>query len=130
MENKISKEGWEVVNIEERVDSFNQQTVIDKIQMLLKKNKAKIVLNMHQVHFISLPVIKFLSETAKELRTHEGSLALVGISEKLKRQIGIYASLDNLMFCRSEEEIDHLDLRLNQVNQGLVSSGPTSEIIS
>lgn len=95
---------WVVVSISDRVDSFNHSELADKIQGAAEQGK-NVAFNLATAKFLSLPSIKYISELARELEGSGRQVALVGPSEKLKRQIHVYAGLDKMKLLRSELDL-------------------------
>lgn len=97
----IRKEAdWTVVDINDRVDSFNQDAFRYKLQALLDAKVDSIAFNLAPTYFLSFTSIKALGDVAKNLRQSGGRAVLLAPSEKLKRQIDVYASLDDLEVVR------------------------------
>lgn len=91
---------WTVVDINDRVDSFNHEGFKHKLQGILDAKTDSVAFNLAPTYFLSLPSIKALSEAAKNLRQNGGRAVLLAPSEKLKRQIDVYASLEDLEVVR------------------------------
>lgn len=97
----IRKEAeWTVVDINDRVDSFNHDAFRLKLQGLLDADVDSIAFNLAPTNFLSMPSIKAMGEVAKNLRQKGGRVVLLAPSEKLKRQVNVYASLDDLEVIR------------------------------
>lgn len=83
----IRKEAeWTVVDINDRVDSFNNDAFKHKLQGLLDEKVDSIAFNLAPTYFLSFASIKALGEVAKNLRLSGGRAVLLAPSEKLKRQ--------------------------------------------
>ena len=97
----IRKEAeWTVVDINDRVDSFNQNAFREKLQGILDSKADSIAFNLAPTQFLSFSSIKAMGEVAKNLRQKGGRAVLLAPSEKLKRQIDVYTSLDDLEVVR------------------------------
>lgn len=92
------------MNISERLDTFNYELTKREISGKIQLGPKQVAVNLKQTRFLSLPVIKLLSEMAEDLSNTGGQMALVTPSEKLKRQFRIYASLSPCVFSRSEKD--------------------------
>lgn len=93
----VRKNDWYYVPAPGRLDAFNFELTKNRLEEL-SKSANKIALDVSSAHFVSIPMIKLIHSLASELARKGGRLALVGTTEKLKRQIHIFASLDPLTF--------------------------------
>lgn len=114
----IRKEAeWTVVDINDRVDSFNHNSFKRKLDHVLESHADSVAFNLEPTQFLSLPSIKAMGEIAKAVRQNGGRAVLLAPSEKLKRQIDIYASLDDLEVVRDpgmlfkNSPVRHLDFK-------------------
>lgn len=98
--------GWALVSLQERVDSFNYDQVRGEIEALIASGRTQVAVDLAKAKFLSVPSIKYLSSLADVLRSQGGQLALLCPSEKLKRQIDIYASLDKMRLFRTLNDLD------------------------
>jgi len=107
MTQKVQKlsNGWHIFTLVERIDSFNQASIMQEIQDLCDQGCKTLAIDMSDARFISFPLIRFLWDMATEMKKLGGELALLSPSEKLKRQFSIYASLDDVRIYRSLEEL-------------------------
>ena len=97
----IRKEAdWTVVDINDRVDSFNHSSFKQKLDGVLASEVDSIAFNLAPTQFLSYPSIRAMGEMAKIIRQKGGRAVLLAPSEKLKRQISVYASLDDLEVVR------------------------------
>ena len=93
--NESQKQEWVYIPAPGRLDAFNFEIAKSEIEEAATKSK-QIALDVSGAQFISIPMIKFIHSIARELVKRGGRMALVGPTEKLKRQIRIFASLDPL----------------------------------
>ena len=84
---------WSLCSGPRRIDAFNFNEFKTLIESSILQGEKWVALDFSKTEFMSILSIKFLSEVAEQLISREGGLALVAPSEKLKRQISIYASL-------------------------------------
>lgn len=98
--------GWALVSLEERIDSFNYEQVRADIDALIASGRTQVAVDLAKAKFLSVPSIQYLSSLADVLRSQGGQLALLCPSEKLKRQIDIYASLDKMRLFRTLNDLD------------------------
>ena len=96
---------WVIISIAGRIDSFNFGEFKSLFHKLIQAGQKRLVVDLAQAKFLGLPTIKFLNEIALQLQETGGHLALLSASEKLKRQIHIYASLNPMRLVRSREEL-------------------------
>lgn len=95
---------WATLKLEEKIDAFNFPAVKSKVDGLVGEGIDYLAIDVSSVRFMSLPCIKFLAGVGVLLAERGGRLALVGLSEKLKRHMEIYATLDSIMVFRSQDE--------------------------
>lgn len=96
---------WSILTVNGRLDAFNFDTFCLKFEELLNLGKNHIVVDLSQARFLSLPSIKYLNHMAAKMSKIGGRMALMSASEKLKRQIDIYASLNQIWVVRSTHEL-------------------------
>ena len=102
----LDKNGWFIERLGERIDSFNQNEFRAKIEQIFEQGHRKIALDLQQTKFLSLPSIRIIVDWAERLRRQGGDMLLIAPSEKLKRQIGIFGSLDRIIMARSTDLAD------------------------
>jgi anti-anti-sigma factor len=100
-----SERDWVIVAISGRIDSFNQSHFYGQVKDLVNQGKRRVAIDLTHAKFLSLPSIKWLCSLALELKDQGGQVALLSASEKLKRQIDIYASLEPLQVLRSSADL-------------------------
>ena len=87
------------------MDAFNYKEFKSEMDKVVKeKSHHNVAIHLSQTEFISMPSIKYFSGVAEEIVQNGGKFALVGIPEKIKRQIDIFASLKPMLIFRSEED--------------------------
>lgn len=91
----IQKKNWFYVPAPGRLDAFNFELTKTELEALAAEAK-QIAIDVSSAHFVSIPMIKFIDSLARDLVRRGGRLALVGPTEKLKRRINTFASLDPL----------------------------------
>ena len=96
---------WTVLTPTNRVDAFNKSTFEDDINGVIGDGQKRVAIDFSNLKFLSYPSIKFLSAKAETLKKEGGTLALCSASEKLKKQISIYATLENMMVFRSKHDL-------------------------
>ncbi|MCB0385430.1 MAG: STAS domain-containing protein [Bdellovibrionales bacterium] len=97
---------WTVIAVVDRVDSFNFDDLKSQLEKLLGRGEMHLVLDLEQAQFLSLPCIKYFAEVAGRLISGGGQFALLSPSEKLKRQINIFASLDEMKLFRTRRDLE------------------------
>ena len=99
---KEAIQGWIPVTFSSRVDAFNVGRFKDSLTSFSTDHK-KLALDMREVQFVNFEAIKHIHQVAIEMEDRGAELALVGPTEKLKRQVSLFASLDPIrVFSRSE----------------------------
>ncbi|MCB9025549.1 MAG: STAS domain-containing protein [Bdellovibrionaceae bacterium] len=103
---EVSKnKSWVIFLIKDRLDESNFKEFTSEMDKIVQeKSNPNIALQMSEIEFLSLPTIKYFSVIAEGLVKKGGKFALVGVSEKIKRQIDIFASLKPMLVFRSEED--------------------------
>lgn len=96
---------WVIVSINNRIDSFNCDELMSTLDAVMRESQKNLAFDLGKVKFLSLPSIKYMSSLADSLQRFGRQVALVAPSEKLKRQIYVYAGLDNIKLYRSEQEL-------------------------
>lgn len=82
-------ENWFGVKVSGRLDAFNDRRIADQLkQMMMGKNQ--IVLDLEACDFMSLQMLRFISDANKEIRKKGGELALVSLNHNIRRQIEIF----------------------------------------
>ncbi len=99
------REGWRIVRVSGRVDSFNYQYLTKEIYELVNQGDLKIVVNLEEVKFLSMPSMKFLTNTSDLLRVKGGELALLGAQVPVKRHLEVFADLKKIKVADTFEEI-------------------------
>lgn len=97
---------FQVFTLEGRVDSFNFDDVKNALLGLASKHAHGLAVNLEKAEFLSIPFIKLMAEVADKLKAQDARLALVAPTEKIKRQIDIFASLDDMVIYRSRQHMD------------------------
>lgn len=87
------KRDWIYIPAPGRWDAFNFETSKTEIEQIATEY-SQIAIDVTDAHFISIPMIKFIHSLAQEITRKGGRFALVGTTEKLKRQFHIFASLE------------------------------------
>lgn len=88
---------WAEVFVPSRIDAFTFKEFKNQVEEKLSSGEKFLAMNFTDTEFLSLLTIKFIISVAEELLNSKGQMALVGVSEKLKRQIGIYASIEPIL---------------------------------
>jgi anti-anti-sigma factor len=101
----VQKGKWLLLELEGRVDSSNSERLRSKIEAARAEGHRFFILDLQRTIFLGLPFIKFLTSLGVELRKAQGELALVRLSEKLKRQIYIFGTLDSIRIVRNVSEL-------------------------
>ena len=103
---------WKLINLGERVDSFNFHETKSFFDSLVKPG-ALIVIEVKQTKFLSLATYKYLADLAKHLKQQNGQLAFFGATEKLKVQMGLLSSTENILLVK---HLEHLPIYSQNLN--------------
>ncbi|MCB0419681.1 MAG: STAS domain-containing protein [Bdellovibrionales bacterium] len=103
----------QILKLSGRVDSFRFDEVKDQIAKYVDEGPEAVALDLSNVDFLSLAIIKFFGEVAHSLQLEGRELILLGLSEKLKRQVDLYASLDGMMIYRNAGDWKHQTTHLS-----------------
>lgn len=95
---------WKLINLGERVDSFNFHETQRFFDSLVKPG-ALVVIDVKQTRFLSLATYKYLAELALRLKSQNGQLAFWGATEKLKVQMGLLSSTENIILVKHLEQL-------------------------
>ncbi len=96
---------WSIVQIHNRVDAFNYAELMEKVNGIIKSQQTHLAFDLTRTNFLSLPSIKLMSSLASSLEKEGRQVALLAPSEKIKRQIDIYASLEKLRLFKTSEDL-------------------------
>lgn len=97
--------GWIIQRLGERIDSFNQDEFKSDMEGVLEKGALLVALDLQNTKFLSFPCIQMIVAWAGRLRSQGGRMMLIAPSEKLKRQIFIYGSLDHLIVTKAQDSV-------------------------
>ena len=101
----LEKNGWKILTIEDRVDAFNTPSLVGQVESILDSQSPFLILNLETTSFMSIPFIKTMASWAQRMKKKALPIVLLRPSEKIKRQIDIFASLDLFYVARTEEEL-------------------------
>ncbi len=102
---QMNPQEWTIVLVKSRVDSFNQEALIQEIKDLRAAGHKRIALDLKANRFLSFPVILACVDAARELAEADGGFALVACPQKTKRHFEIYGSLKHIKIVRFAEEL-------------------------
>lgn len=97
--------GWHVIVAKSRVDSFNHDALIELLRRAQEQQERRIALDLRATRFLSLAMIQFLVQFAKELAAEGGQFALIAPAEKTKRHFEIYGSLAHITIFREAQSL-------------------------
>lgn len=97
------QKNWVVVTLPERIDAFNLPELKD-LAPDLKHGAKLLALNVKDTRFLSLPTIKILHSIACEIVRLGGRVVLLAPTEKIKRQIDIFASIEPMTIFSTIEQ--------------------------
>ncbi|MGE0764639.1 MAG: STAS domain-containing protein [Bdellovibrionales bacterium] len=122
------EKNWAVMVVEGRLDSFNFDPFCRQLNELVQSGRNRIALDLSGARFLSLPSIKYLTTFAEELEKAGGNFALLAASEKLKRQIDVYATLNPMKVVRNLEQLHNWDPQVSPLRSPAVPSKAHAEV--
>lgn len=97
-------QSWIVVDLGERVDSFNFAQVRSYFESLVHPG-SMVAINVKQTKFLSLAMYQYIAQFADLLKQDRGQLAVLGATEKMKHQMGLLASVKNILIVKRREDL-------------------------
>lgn len=91
---------WALVPMPLRIDAFNLSVIEERIQKAVALSQ-QLALDLTNTQFLSVPFILGLHRKAEQLRLSGGELILIGVGERIKKQVHVYASLEPMQIVRS-----------------------------
>jgi anti-anti-sigma regulatory factor len=85
----VLRPGWAGLKISGRVDAFNDRRIIQTIESSVGASQS-IALDLSNCEFLSLQMLKFLSDINRQLGRNGGELGLVRPTHNVRRQIEIF----------------------------------------
>ena len=104
-----SKDGIEVVNVEDEIDIYTAPRLRELLIDLAGKNTCHLVVNLDKVGFLDSTGLGVLAGGLKRVRAHDGSLDLVCTQQRilkifkitgLTKVFGIYETVDQAIAAR------------------------------
>jgi anti-anti-sigma regulatory factor len=102
----ITRPGWLGLKISGRVDAFNDRQIIQAFERSVGTS-ARVALDLSACEFLSLQMLKFLSELNRELGRKGGELALVRPNHNVRRQIEIFLGTKNFRVFGSIDDLQN-----------------------
>lgn len=87
------KNNWAYAAFPERIDAFNFQELKQALCDISRGSKL-VAFDFSVTRFVSLPAIKHLHVLASDIVKSGGRVVLLAPTEKIKRQIDIFASIE------------------------------------
>lgn len=82
--------GWLGLKISGRVDAFHDRKLIQLLEQQNLQNAHRVALDLSEAEFLSLQVLKYISQLNRELGQKGGELALLSPRHNIRRQIEIF----------------------------------------
>lgn len=89
----LSVQQWNLIRFPDRIDALNVQAFVSAIENQVEAN-TRIAFDMRHVEFINYQALRYLYQVANEMNQTGGQVALVGPSEKMKRQFTLFTSIE------------------------------------
>jgi len=103
---KNSVENFAILNLEGRLDSFNYESLKDKVNTLLKMGNVRLVLDLSSVNFIAVPTLIFIIKLSKQLKKKpKGQLYALNLNSDLKDHFEKVRGLESVVCISSLTEI-------------------------
>lgn len=96
---------WWILKLNGRLDSFVQDQVTRLIDHGISEGKAQIVLDLKDVAFVGLPLIKWFANKNQELRNSGGELVILGANSLVSRHLTTYNAHNKVKLCRNLDEL-------------------------
>ncbi len=96
---------WSIQNAPERIDAFNFEEFKVASEELYSDGQRWLAYDFNSTRFLSLMSIIYIAQLADKLMLKGGALALIRPSEKITKQIGIYASLKSITIVDSPSKL-------------------------
>lgn len=93
---------WELLKFPGRIDALNFGDFAQALDLQVQRDKA-LALDLRQVQFLNIHAIRYIHHVAEEIVQKGARLALVGPTEKMKRQFSLFASLKPFRVFSSSE---------------------------
>lgn len=98
--------GWVGLKISGRIDAFNDRKIIQSIETAAGTSRF-IALDLSDCEFLSLQMLKFLSEISRQLGRNGGELGLVRPNHNVRRQIEIFLGTKSLRVYDSMNDLQN-----------------------
>ncbi|MGZ5278648.1 MAG: STAS domain-containing protein [Pseudobdellovibrionaceae bacterium] len=102
----IARPGWVGLKISGRVDAFNDRQIIQSFERSIGSSRF-IALDLSNCEFLSLQMLKFLSEINRNLGRNGGELGLVRPNHNVRRQIEIFLGTKNFRVYGSMNDLQN-----------------------
>jgi anti-anti-sigma factor len=96
---------WWVLKLNGRLDSFVQDQVTRLVDHGISMGKSQIVLDLKEVVFVGLPLIKWFANKNQELRNSGGELVILNANALVSRHLVTYNAHNTLKLCRNFDEL-------------------------
>jgi len=102
----ITRPGWVGLKISGRVDAFNDRQIIQSFERSIGSSRF-IALDLSGCEFLSLQMLKYLSEINRNLGRNGGELGLVRPNHNVRRQIEIFLGTKNFRVYGSMNDLQN-----------------------
>lgn len=96
---------WWVLKLNGRLDSFVQDQVTRLVDHGISVGKSQIVLDLKEVVFVGLPLIKWFANKNQELRNSGGELVILNANSLVSRHMMTYNAHNTVKLCRNVDEL-------------------------
>jgi anti-anti-sigma regulatory factor len=114
MECGVSRSGnWTVIYVNGRSDSFHFPMLKAQIEDLLGTGVTFLAIDLSRTKFLSIATIDYINRLTQSIYSQGGRLALLGATEKIKRNLSIFADHLGLLIIPQGEGLPDLGLATN-----------------
>jgi len=96
--------GWTGLKISGRVDAFNDRKLIQALEQKIQ-NSDRVAIDLSNAEFLSLQVLKYLSQLCRELGQNGGELALLSPTHHVRKQIEIFLGPKVFKVYKSQQDL-------------------------
>jgi anti-anti-sigma regulatory factor len=114
---------WKVLAIHGKIDSFLFKKVVEDFQTQLEDGAKWIAVEMSNAEFLSVAMIRYLSQLADRMRQRGGDVVIIGAQDSLRKNIDTFAGRMRLKMYG-----DLLDLRYRVAPEGRAEYEPHPEL--
>ncbi len=97
---------WTLCKLRGRMDSFNLEQLKSQFLATLDNGSQKLALDLENVDFVNLPMIRYLIELNQQLQARAGEVVLVCPNPTVAKHLDVYASRTGLRIFKDKDSFD------------------------